>query len=71
MINRNIAWTACKVELPNNQRPLTIVVDSYDGRHILGAYYKDEKWYEMYTKEEITYNVLCWADFELPETYMI
>ena len=70
ILNRNTIWVACKTELPKNSRPLTAIIDSLDGRHTVGAFYKDEKWYEMYTKQEIENNVICYADFEIPETYM-
>lgn len=74
IINRNIVWTSVKLETPNNTRPVTAVVSSMDGSHTIGAFYKDGKWYEQLTKEEVEdikgVKVLGWADFELPETYI-
>lgn len=74
IVNRNLVWTAVKVELPTNTRPVTAVVSSLDGAHTIGAYYKEDKWFEQLTKrevEETNVKVLCWADFELPESYFI
>lgn len=70
LINREVVWTSTKEELPSNTRPVTAIIDSLDGRHTVGAFYKEKKWYEMYTKKEIDNNVICWADFEIPETYL-
>jgi hypothetical protein len=72
MINRNLVWTSVKVDIPKNNRPVTAVVSSLDGAHTIGAFYKDEKWYEQLTKSEVedrTTKVLAWADLELPESY--
>jgi hypothetical protein len=75
IVNRNLVWTAVKVELPTNTRPVTAVVSSLDGAHTIGAYYKDNKWFEQLTKKEVeiisNIKVLCWADFELPESHFI
>jgi hypothetical protein len=73
IVNRNIVWTSVRVETPKNTRPVTAVVTSLDGAHTIGAYYKEGIWYEQLTKkvvEETNVNVICWTDFELPETYL-
>jgi len=73
IINRNLVWTAVNVKLPNNTRPVTAVVSSLDGAHTIGAFYKNDKWFEQLTKREVEkeyIKVKCWADFELPEDYL-
>ena len=73
MVNRNLVWTSVKVELPNNKRPVTAVVSSLDGAHTIGAFYKNDKWFEQLTKREVEegyVKVKCWSDFELPEDYL-
>ena len=73
IVNRNLVWTAVKVETPNNTRPVTAVVSSLDGAHTIGAFYKEGKWFEQLSKREVEegyIKVKCWADFELPEYYL-